>query len=127
MSIRKKLNIGYFIVGFVLLLSIGYATIQFFRVGDEVSKAVDVQMAQVQRINDFQQDLLSQGIYARAYTVDSSQKILDLLTGHTNNLVVMIDELQRENTIKDARFFINFICKNYLNKKTNNKKELGRC
>ena len=78
MSIRKKLNIGYFIVGFVLLLSIGYATIQFFRVGDEVSKAVDVQMAQVQRINDFQQDLLSQGIYARAYTVDSSQKILIL-------------------------------------------------
>ena len=102
MSISKKLNIGYFIVGIVLLLSIGYATIQFFRVGDEVAKAVDVQMAQVQRINDIQKDLLSQGIYARAYTVDSSQKNLDLLTGHTKNFIIMIDEVLRENTIKDA-------------------------
>ena len=66
MSVRKKLNIGFILIGIILLLSIGFATVQFFRIGDEVSKAVDVQMAQVTRINDIQQHILSQGIYARA-------------------------------------------------------------
>lgn len=74
MSVRKKLNVGFIIIGLLLLLSIGFATMQFYRIGDEVSKAVDIQMAQVQRINEIQQNLLSQEIYARAYTVDPSQK-----------------------------------------------------
>lgn len=87
MSVRKKLNIGFILIGAILLLSIGFATVQFFRIGDEVSKAVDVQMAQVTRINDIQQHILSQGIYARAYAVDPSQNNLDLLNSHTTSLV----------------------------------------
>ncbi|AWE08818.1 methyl-accepting chemotaxis protein [Lysinibacillus sp. 2017] len=102
MSVRNKLNIGFLTIGFFLLLSIGFATIQFFRIGDEVSKAVDVQMAQIQRVNDIEQNLLSQGINARAYTSDPSQKNLDALNEHTNNLVTLISEVQKENMLKEA-------------------------
>src|SRR5690606_37256629 len=102
MSVRKKLNIGFILIGMILLLSIGFATVQFFRIGDEVSKAVDVQMAQVTRINDIQQHILSQGIYARAYTVDPSQNNLDLLNSHTASLVELIKEVQGENILAEA-------------------------
>ena len=102
MSVRNKLNIGFLTIGFFLLLSIGFTTIQFFRIGDEVSKAVDVQMAQIQRINDIEQNLLSQGINARSYTSDPSQKNLDALNEHTNNLTTLINEVQKENTLKKA-------------------------
>lgn len=102
MSVRKKLNIGFILIGTILLLSIGFATVQFFRIGDEVSKAVDVQMAQVTRINDIQQHILSQGIYARAYAVDPSQNNLDLLNSHTTSLVQLIEEVQDENILAEA-------------------------
>lgn len=102
MSIRKKLTFGYVAIGIILLLSIGYATIQFFRINDGLSKAVDVQMAQIDRINDIQQFLLSQGIYARSYTADPSQKNLDTLTSYSENLIKMINEVQENNTLKDA-------------------------
>ena len=107
MSVRKKLNLGFIAIGIILLMSIGFATIQFFRIGDEVSKAVDVQMAQIQRINDIQQNLLSQGIKASSYTTDPSQKNLDSLTEYTNNLTVLIDEVLKENTFHDAQSLIN--------------------
>ncbi|WP_339214257.1 methyl-accepting chemotaxis protein [Solibacillus sp. FSL W8-0372] len=106
MSVRKKLNVGFIIIGTLLILSIGFATIQFYRIGNEVSKAVDVQMAQVQRINEIQQHLLSQGIYARAYTVDPSQKNLDLLTDHTSQLGQLIDEVQSANTLPEVTSII---------------------
>ncbi|MGN7478345.1 methyl-accepting chemotaxis protein [Solibacillus silvestris] len=102
MSVRKKLNFGFILIEIMLLLSIGFATVQFSRIGGEVSKAVDVQMAQVQRINDIQQHILSQGIYARAYTADPSQKNLDLLSNHTRGLVQLIDEVQSGNIIAEA-------------------------
>ena len=106
MSIRRKLNLGYIAIGIIFLMSIGFATVQFFRIGDEVSNAVDVQMAQIQRINDIQQNLLSQGNKVRAFTTDSSQKNLDSLTEYTNNLTLLIDEVQKENTLKDTNNLI---------------------
>ncbi|MEK3763723.1 MULTISPECIES: methyl-accepting chemotaxis protein [unclassified Solibacillus] len=109
MSVRKKLNVGFIIIGLLLLLSIGFATMQFYRIGDEVSKAVDIQMAQVQRINEIQQNLLSQEIYARAYTVDPSQKNLELVTDHSSQLVQLIDEVQSANTLPEATSIISNI------------------
>lgn len=107
MSVRKKLNIGFILIGMVLLFSIGFATVQFSRIGDEVSKAVDVQMAQVQRINAIQQHILSQGIYARAYAVDPSQNNLDSLNNLTTSLVQLIEEVQSKNISADAAPIIN--------------------
>lgn len=106
MSVRKKLTIGYVAMGIILILSIGYATIQFFRIGDEVSQAVDIRMAQIQRINEVQQELLSQSIYARAYSSDPSQKNLDLLTNHSANLSNLIEEIRTNNTSQQASTII---------------------
>ncbi|MEK4627052.1 MAG: methyl-accepting chemotaxis protein [Solibacillus sp.] len=106
MSVRKRLNIGFILLEVILLLSIGFATIQFFRVGTEVSQAVDVHMAQIERINDIQQDLLSQGVYARAYALDPSQKNLDFLTTHSTNLAQLVEEVQANNKTKAASSLI---------------------
>jgi methyl-accepting chemotaxis protein len=106
MSIRKKLNIGFLLMEAILIFSIGFATIQFFRVGTEVSQVVDIHMAQIERINEIQQDLLSQGIYARAYALDPSQKNLDLLLAHSSNLAILVDDVQEKNKIKEANSLI---------------------
>ncbi|HEY4624124.1 MAG TPA: methyl-accepting chemotaxis protein, partial [Solibacillus sp.] len=68
--------------------------------------AVDVQMAQIQRIDDIQQNLLSQNISTRAYTVDPSQKNLDAITAHSSNLNELIAEVEKQNTLKDANTLI---------------------
>lgn len=75
MSVRKKLNLGFLTIEMLMLVTVIFAAVQFFRIGNDVSDAVDVQMAQIQRIDDIQQNLLSQNISTRAYTVDPSQKI----------------------------------------------------
>jgi methyl-accepting chemotaxis protein len=107
MSVRKKLNLGFIIIELVFFISIGFTTLQFFRIGNEVSNAVDIQMAQIQRINDIQQNLLSQGIKARAYTTDPSQANLDSVTEYSNNFKLLIDEVKKENTLKEANGLIN--------------------
>lgn len=75
MSVRTKLNLGFVTISTLMLIAVVFASVQFSRIGNDVSNAVDVQMAQIQRVNDIQQNLLSQSISARAYTMDPSQKI----------------------------------------------------
>ncbi|MEK4701303.1 methyl-accepting chemotaxis protein [Solibacillus sp. FSL R7-0668] len=106
MSVRKKLNLGFLTIEMLMLVTVIFAAVQFFRIGNDVSDAVDVQMAQIQRIDDIQQNLLSQNISTRAYTVDPSQKNLDAITAHSSNLNELIAEVEKQNTLKDANTLI---------------------
>ena len=106
MSVRKKLNLGFLTIEMLMLVTVIFAAVQFFRIGNDVSDAVDVQMAQIQRINDIQQNLLSQSISTRAYTVDPSQKNLDAVTTYSSNLSELIAEVEKQNTLKDASTLI---------------------
>ncbi|MCH7323118.1 methyl-accepting chemotaxis protein [Solibacillus sp. MA9] len=106
MSVRMKLNLGFLTIGMLMLASVIFAAVQFFRIGNEVSNAVDVQMAQIQRIHDIQQNLLLQSNSARSYTVDPSQKNLEAVTTYSNNLTELIAEVEKQNTLKDATMLI---------------------
>lgn len=102
MSVRTKLNLGFFTISTLMLIAVVFASVQFFRIGNDVSNAVDVQMAQIQRVNDIQQNLLSQSISARAYTMDPSQKNLDAITLYATNLTELISEVEQQNMLQDA-------------------------
>ena len=101
MSVRKKLNIGFITIGVIILLALGFTTIQFFRIGDQVEETIDVRVNQLQLVNDIQKELLSQGMYARSYILDPSQNNLDSFTSHNKNLLDLLALLTNtENTSK---------------------------
>lgn len=101
MSIRKKLNLGFATIGIIVLLALGFTTIQFFRIGDQVEETIDVRVDQLQLVNDIQKELLSQGMYVRSYILDPSQNNLDSFTSHNENLLELLSLLKStENTSK---------------------------
>lgn len=93
MSIRKKLNIGFLLIGMILILALGYTSLQLFFIGGNVEKAFDVHVADLQNVNDIQKELNAQGLYARAYILDPSESNLTKLNASSDALGTYIDLL----------------------------------
>ena len=79
LSIRKKLNIGFLLIGMILILALGFTSSQLFFIGGNVEEAFDVHVANLQNVNDIQKELNAQGLYARAYILDPSEFNLNKL------------------------------------------------
>lgn len=109
LSIRKKLNIGFLLIGMILILALGFTSSQLFFIGGNVEEAFDVHVANLQNVNDIQKELNAQGLYARAYILDPSEFNLNKLNESSQALVTSIallpDDAAKEikNTIASMK------------------------
>lgn len=109
MSIRKKLYIGFISIGIILLLALVFTSIQFFRIGENVNNANDVQSKEIAVFNAIQIQLNAQNAYARTYISDPSSQNKDRLVESTANLTDAINALPKDtsseinNTIQTIR------------------------
>ena len=93
MSIRKKLNIGFILIGVVLLLALSFSVVMFYRIGNDVEQAIEVDVVDLQNNNAIQKELNAQGMYARAYILDPSNTNLSKLDQSNAQLVAYIKQL----------------------------------
>jgi len=109
MSIRKKLNVGFISIGIILLLALIFTSIQFFRIGENVNNANDVQSKEIALFNTIQTQLNAQNAYARTYISDPSSKNKDSLVESTAKLTDAINAIPKDtsseinNTVETIR------------------------
>ena len=109
MSVRKKLNIGFISIGSILLLALIFTSAQFFRIGESVNHANNVQSKEIAVFNKIQIQLNAQNAYARTYISDSSSQNKDLLLDSTLKLTEAINAIPKDtsseinNTIQTIR------------------------
>ena len=109
MSIRKKLNIGFISIGSILLLALIFTSLQFFRIGENVNNANDVQSKEITVFNTIQIQLNAQNAYARTYISDPSSDNKDQLIDSRAKLTDAINALPKDpsteinNTIQSIR------------------------
>ena len=98
MSVRKKLNIGFISIGIIILLALIFTSIQFFRIGESVDYAINVQSNELATLNTIQVELNAQNAYARTYISNSSQVNKELLVESTASLTNAINELPKQTS-----------------------------
>ena len=98
MSVRKKLNIGFILIGVILLLAMSFAVVMFNRIGNSFEQTIDVEVVNLQSANSIQKELNAQGMYARAYVLDPSVKNLSKLEESNAFLVSYIEALPTSQT-----------------------------
>ncbi|OCS87614.1 methyl-accepting chemotaxis protein [Caryophanon tenue] len=104
MSIGKKLNIGFFIILAVLVLSLGIIFAQITIIDQKVEDTVDNRMLQVQVSNDIQFELAMQGLYMRALMLENTESNRNDLATYQQQLDDSIAELQQLTTKETAEF-----------------------
>ena len=112
MSIRKKLNIGFILIGFILLLALSFSVVMFYRIGNHVEQAIDVDVVELQNNNAIQKELNAQGMYARAYILDPSNTNLSNLDQSNAILKSYINQLP-EATSKEMDAAVSIIKTNF--------------
>lgn len=112
MSIRKKLNIGFILIGTVLLLALSFSIVMFNRFGNEFEHAIDIEVVELQNVNAIQKELNAQGMYARAYILDPSVGNLSNLEESTRLIQSYIDQLP-DNVSKEMDTQISIVKSNF--------------
>lgn len=74
MSVRKKLNIGFVSLTFLLLISSIIVFIQFKSVEGDIVEVLDHRIVQIQLTENIQQELASQGLFLRSYILNSKDE-----------------------------------------------------
>ncbi len=98
MSVRKKLNIGFISIGIILLLALIFTSVQFFRIGESVNHANNVQSKEIALFNTIQIQLNAQNANARTYISDSSSKNKDRLVNSSLKLTEAINAIPNDTS-----------------------------
>lgn len=93
MSVRKKLNIGFISLTLFLLISSIISYLQFKSIEGTLEEVLDEQMIQIQLTDDIQQMVSSQGLFLRAYIMDTNDSNAQMLKEYETQLTETINEL----------------------------------
>lgn len=98
MSVRQKLNTGFISIGCIILLALIFTSIQFFRIGESVDYAINVQSDEMATLNTIQVKLSAQNAYAQTYISNTSQENKDLLLESIANLKNAINDFPNQTS-----------------------------
>ena len=98
MSIRKKLNIGFILLGVILLLALSFSVVMFERINKNVTQTIDVDVVALQNNNTIQKELNAQGLYVRAYILDPSSDNLSNLDQSNASLKKYINQIPKADS-----------------------------
>ncbi|MEG0259369.1 MAG: methyl-accepting chemotaxis protein, partial [Lysinibacillus sp.] len=93
MSIRKKLNLGFITLIFLILLTSTITLFQFNTIQAHVEEAVDQRIVQIQLAEEIQTALASHGLYLRSYILNKDSASEEALQNHDTILKDKLDEL----------------------------------
>ncbi len=82
-------------------------SVQFYRVSEKVEETIDSRIVQLQIGKDIQNELISQGMYARAFIQEQSQDNLQLLDSHKEQLEASLLSLTEIASSKEVKGYAN--------------------
>ncbi|MER1986784.1 MAG: methyl-accepting chemotaxis protein [Solibacillus sp.] len=97
MSIRQRLNAGFITINIIFIVVLGYLTVQFSQIGQQVNTTVDVHFEEIELLNTLQKELLSQRVYLQMYIIDPSTQNLERITAHNDSTNSIIQSLNMNN------------------------------
>ncbi len=102
MSVRKKLNIGFLSIGSIILLALIFTSLQFFRIGENVDHAFNIQSNEMAVLNTIHIELITQNANARTFISDASSQSKDNLIESTRKLADAINVLKDTTSEKNS-------------------------
>lgn len=103
MKVGTKLNIAFFTIVFILLISTAVSFMELNSIQTKSEEALDNRVVQIRAVDEIRVNLAMQGLYARAFIVEASEQNKSNLISYAEQLdkdIAKIEQLARSNEMK---------------------------
>lgn len=103
MKVGTKLNIAFFTIVFILLISTAVSFVELNSIETKSEEALDIRVEQIRAVDEIRVNLGMQGLYARAFIIETSEQNKSNLISYAEQLdnnIAKIEQLAKSNEMK---------------------------